>query len=330
LEQPSVQNEPNERVDAVDRYIARLYRSVLAVSPSEYRSWALTRLAQVVPHDAAIWASGSIESFRFHTVTMVGPLPKDFPSRLEATHHINPLFQRIIADLDQPTDMESVLDDEAFHRSELYRQAFKPVGIERILSTAHMDERSGLYSLVTLYRKNPQARFSTTEKDAQRRINFHLFNAHSHAFFVNQLQGSDRPPGSGAAVVDATGVFHEAQPRLLDALDKHFPRRAKPQQLPFALPKAGTTVMVDGLAVKCQPLGDLFLLHIWEAGPLDRLTAREREIVHAVAQGLSFKQAARKIGVAPSTVANHLYRVYRKLGVSSRTELAGLVYPAGD
>jgi DNA-binding CsgD family transcriptional regulator len=48
----------------------------------------------------------------------------------------------------------------------------------------------------------------------------------------------------------------------------------------------------------------------------------------AVSQGLSFKQAARKIGVAPSTVANHLYRVYRKLGVQSRTELAAVVHPA--
>jgi DNA-binding NarL/FixJ family response regulator len=51
--------------------------------------------------------------------------------------------------------------------------------------------------------------------------------------------------------------------------------------------------------------------------------------VQAVSQGLSFKEAARKIGVAPSTVANHLYRVYRKLGVYSRTELAALVHPPG-
>jgi DNA-binding NarL/FixJ family response regulator len=81
------------------------------------------------------------------------------------------------------------------------------------------------------------------------------------------------------------------------------------------------------LCVRAEPLGDVFLVYLWPAGPLDRLTQREREIVYAVAQGLSFKQAAKKIGVAPSTVANHLYRVYRKLGVYSRTELAALVYP---
>lgn len=326
---PSQDTDPGRAsaaVAPVDRYIARLYRSVLAVPPADYRAFALERLSQVIPYDAAIWASGSIERLRFHTVTMVG-LPADFPARLEATHQINPLFARILANLDEPIDMESVLPDADYHRSELYRRVFQPLGIERILATAHLDRRSGLYSLVTLYRKDPAARYSAEEKDAQRRMTFHLFNASSHAFFVQQLRHDERPPASGAAVVDALGVFHEANPRLLDVLDKHYPQREKPQSLPFALPRPDATTLVGALAVRCQPLGDLFLLHVWEAGPLDRLTAREREIVYAVAQGLSFKQAARKIGVAPSTVANHLYRVYRKLGVSSRTELASLVYP---
>jgi len=97
--------------------------------------------------------------------------------------------------------------------------------------------------------------------------------------------------------------------------------------LPFALPAPGETEVLGNLCVKSEAAGDMFIVYLWPTGPLDRLTPREREIVFAVAQGLSFKQAAKKIGVAPSTVANHLYRVYRKLGVYSRTELAALVHP---
>jgi transcriptional regulator, LuxR family len=52
-------------------------------------------------------------------------------------------------------------------------------------------------------------------------------------------------------------------------------------------------------------------------------------VVATVVRGLSFKQAARLLGVAPSTVANHLYRVYRKLGINSRTELAQMAVPDG-
>lgn len=135
--------------------------------------------------------------------------------------------------------------------------------------------------------------------------------------------------GAGAAVIDQHGNFQETQPRFLEMLDERFPNR-QPQQLPFKLPDPGQTVAFQDLMVRCEPLNDLALITIWPAGPLDRLTGREREIVYCVAQGLSFKQAAKKIGVAPSTVANHLYRVYRKLGVFSRTELASLVYPGSD
>ncbi|MDP3294099.1 MAG: LuxR C-terminal-related transcriptional regulator [Nevskia sp.] len=56
--------------------------------------------------------------------------------------------------------------------------------------------------------------------------------------------------------------------------------------------------------------------------------ARQRPTCASVAHGLSFKQAAKRIGIAPSTVANHLSRVYRKLGVYSRNTLAGRVYPS--
>jgi DNA-binding CsgD family transcriptional regulator len=318
----------SEPVDLkVDRYIARLYRSGLAVAPERYRAWALETLARVIPHDGALWGSGSAALGRFYTRTIVG-LPEEFPAQLEATLPINPLFPRIVANLERPVDMASVLSDEDFHRSEIYKQVFQPQGIERILSTGHLETRSGLYSLVTLYRKNPDEHFTDLEKEWQRRITYHLFNAASHVFFVHELHRSDRPPGSGAAVVDSTGLFHEAQPRFLDLLETHYPNPERTQALPFPLPEAGTTGLVGGLGVKCETLGDLFLLHIWTAGPLDRLTVREREVVNAVAQGLSFKQAAKKIGVAPSTVANHLYRVYRKLGVYSRTELAALVHPA--
>src|SRR3546814_10425227 len=99
------------------------------------------------------------------------------------------------------------------------------------------------------------------------------------------------------------------------------------QRLPFPVPAPGTTGTQGELMVRCEQLGELFLIILWPAGPLDRLTAREREIVYCVAQGLSFKQAAKKIGVAPSTVANHLYRVYRKLGRSEEhtSELQSLM-----
>ena len=52
------------------------------------------------------------------------------------------------------------------------------------------------------------------------------------------------------------------------------------------------------------------------------LTPTERRVAELVAQGLQTKQVAGRLFVSPKTVEGHLSRIYGKLGVSSRTELA--------
>lgn len=57
------------------------------------------------------------------------------------------------------------------------------------------------------------------------------------------------------------------------------------------------------------------------------LTAREQEIVDLVRQRLSSPEIATRLVVSVRTVDNHLAKVYRKLGVSSRAEVRALLGP---
>ncbi len=59
------------------------------------------------------------------------------------------------------------------------------------------------------------------------------------------------------------------------------------------------------------------------------LTAREAEILCLVAEGLGNKQIALRLGLAVPTVRTHLNRVYEKLRVESRVELALYAAQAG-
>jgi DNA-binding NarL/FixJ family response regulator len=52
------------------------------------------------------------------------------------------------------------------------------------------------------------------------------------------------------------------------------------------------------------------------------LSRREREVASLVAAGLSSRAVAEQLYLSVRTVENHLARVYDKLGVSSRAELA--------
>jgi two-component system nitrate/nitrite response regulator NarL len=64
--------------------------------------------------------------------------------------------------------------------------------------------------------------------------------------------------------------------------------------------------------------------------PLGVLAPRERAISGLVAQGLRNREVADELGMTEGTVKVYLHRIYDKLGVSNRTELALFVREAGQ
>lgn len=58
------------------------------------------------------------------------------------------------------------------------------------------------------------------------------------------------------------------------------------------------------------------------AAPVARLTAREREVMSLIDDGLSNKQIARQLCIEVATVKNHVHSILEKLGASSRGEAA--------
>ena len=54
---------------------------------------------------------------------------------------------------------------------------------------------------------------------------------------------------------------------------------------------------------------------------MNSLTSRERDIVLALAEGLSNKGVGRRLNISEGTVKVHLHNIYQKLGVKNRTAL---------
>jgi DNA-binding NarL/FixJ family response regulator len=103
---------------------------------------------------------------------------------------------------------------------------------------------------------------------------------------------------------------------------------------------------VDGYHLKDQPLSDLRLalqrvldgekwitsrlvdklLRYTDAhSPAPLLTARQREILSLLQQGLDNQNIAQQLGLSVKTIENHLTRLYRQLDVQSRLEAVNYV-----
>jgi len=59
------------------------------------------------------------------------------------------------------------------------------------------------------------------------------------------------------------------------------------------------------------------------------LAQKEDEVANLVAEGMTNREIARKLRVTEHTVSNYLFRIYEKLGVSSRVELVLYVFKHG-
>lgn len=55
------------------------------------------------------------------------------------------------------------------------------------------------------------------------------------------------------------------------------------------------------------------------SGEDEKLTPRETELLQLFARGMSYKLAARELGISPLTIGNHVKAIYRKLQVNSRS-----------
>jgi DNA-binding CsgD family transcriptional regulator len=58
-----------------------------------------------------------------------------------------------------------------------------------------------------------------------------------------------------------------------------------------------------------------------DANGMSLLSRRELDVVHSLAEGLTNREIAERLGLSQHTIKNYLFRVFDKLGVSNRLEL---------
>jgi DNA-binding NarL/FixJ family response regulator len=79
-----------------------------------------------------------------------------------------------------------------------------------------------------------------------------------------------------------------------------------------------------------EALGEALPMRVIDARGAALLSRREQEVVRCVAEGLSNREIAQRLGLTEHTVKNYLFRIFDKLGVSKRVEVVLYAYSLGS
>jgi len=148
------------------------------------------------------------------------------------------------------------------------------------------------------------------------------------------LSALDHADDEGVLLLDGAGGIGFASRSARRILSDFFDRSAVrlPERIADCHAKAiGTLVIAtDGstLFVEAKQGGSALRL---SANPscAGKLTARERDVMRCVADGLSNAEIARRLWIQPSTIRKDLEHVFAKLGVGSRTAALSMLHASG-
>ena len=137
---------------------------------------------------------------------------------------------------------------------------------------------------------------------------------------IRQLR--KRAPATSAVVLSMYGNDCYVVEALQAGAKAYVLKDSPPEELMRAVREAAL-----GRRYLAPPLSDraieVYLLRSEDSqlDPYDMLTAREREVLHLAAQGMTSSETANRLCISPRTVEVHRARVMQKLGLHNRTEL---------
>jgi DNA-binding CsgD family transcriptional regulator len=316
-----------DALESVNDLIAGLYRYGRDVPIGDFQRWALERLREVIAFDSAAWGTSSesprsINAVHLHVqprevieaYVRDGWQAKDF---LRAACVANPGVAVNVADLMSPA---------GWRRTAMYRQFARPHGIEWVLCAIHTDPQAPVDSFVALTRGDRQRPFSDQDRRRFQVLLPHLIEAMraNHAWhFEHATAPKHALPAFGMGVSDRAGIVHDCNRSFSRLIRSEWPGWAG-ATLPAVLVAsfARGTFVGQRIDVDAEPLGDQWLLRARAGGAAKQLGRRERQVAELYARGMDYREIARTVGVAPTTVRNQIRASFRKLGVTSKLDLA--------
>lgn len=325
------------RTAALSSLVLQLHRGCRSWPAAAFQDRACELLAEVLPFDSALWGAENPASLR-----RVALQPYRVPDALWARYLTQPHDGGRAADLllaaaRQATGTAVACDFAAIQpaaggdAAALGADGLAALGVAYGLAMAQAEPLSKLRSFFCVWRMKGGAPFTT---DDQRLLQFVVPHLMETARESQLARAGDTADAAAAprshAVSNLQGVLHHLDDRCQALLRLEWPQwqggllpAPLLAALSAALQQPGVSTFVGRrMAVRLSISGSTVLLAVRLRAASDRLSARQRGIAELYASGCTGPEIAQRLGLAASTVNNHLGEVFKKLQVSSKVQLA--------
>jgi DNA-binding CsgD family transcriptional regulator len=288
--------------------------------------------------------------------------PVDGIAPLGARHYgEHPMMQHFVRTGDgRARKFSDFMARDALHATAMYQEHYRAAGVEYQMTICLGPPTPYVVAFAV---GRDRRDFSERDRLLLNTVRPHLTGAYARAGATarrrTHLQVLTRAADLAASPVvllGASRAIDYSTPRARQLLREYFPRRGRPS--PSQLPDDVADWLARQLALEAGPdlttpaqpfvtgRGDHRLTIRLAGGPGERallleerraglspaalaplgLTRRESEVLALVAQGASNEAIALTLATSPRTVAKHVERIHRKLGVESRAAAAARAY----
>ena len=314
--------------------VSALYRDARTLPVDIFQDSALERVKRHLPFDTALWGRAGMEAAGATIYsTHLHKLPDESLASYLRFKDRDVIGARAFQ---QPgRGILSVCLRDAAHDPEMLNDHCRRFDLGHSLTICLVDAATGMMSFLTLFRGFAASPFTDGDRADFEGLAPHLVESCHQSRLLHAalpMNAADAPNSTAACDAAFALIFVRAEFAGLM-------RTQWPAWLPPALPRE----VIDALkrcrrgqftgpilSIRFKRQNDLYWLTAHRTTPADLLKGRQLAVARSSAAGLSHKDVARKLKMAPATVRNHLRAIYAKLKVKTRAELANAMARVED
>jgi DNA-binding CsgD family transcriptional regulator len=316
-------------IDPASRLLLDLYRAARELPIAEFEEHSLGLFKSVCRFDSALWGVGRVEADAGLSVDAVHlhNLPVDFLTEYEEVKENDRVAFEAARRMGEVCsfNLHEVMSGAGYADVARFDKRWE---LENLLVATVLDEPVGAVGFLSLYRAKGRDRYTEDDRRSGEALLPHLLEAGTinRLFWLNSMSDLRAARRGARAIANERGQLETRDPEFSETLRKEWPHWAPPMLPGPLIAELGSSrerrFIGKRITIVASLQNGMLFLRAKEKERLEQLTSAEIAAATLVANGYSYKEAAKRLLLSPATVRNQLHSVYAKLGINNKATLA--------